>query len=148
MGTHTKMAQHLRTQVLSHGQKVCRLYKKAIREMQAVTGNNLVPFRYNAVLIRAEFDRNKHLDPIAAKKAIDDGEKRVWEQQCMFPFKFHDSPGGSAHGREPPTPDWIQDAWHPLEKAQYPEYFARRDVWKREFIERYIKKYGDPRIKD
>ena len=36
----------------------------------------------------------------------------------------------------------ILDAWHPLEKAQYPKYFALRDVRKREYIERYEKKYG------
>ena len=34
----------------------------------------------------------------------------------------------------------ILDGWHPLEKAQYPEYFARRDVRKREFLERQEKK--------
>lgn len=36
------------------------------------------------------------------------------------------------------------DTWHPLERAQYPEYFARRDQRKREFIERWEKKYGKP----
>jgi len=34
------------------------------------------------------------------------------------------------------------DQWHPLEKAQYPEYFARRDQRKMEYIERWQKKYG------
>ena len=36
------------------------------------------------------------------------------------------------------------DIWHPLERAQYPEYFARREKRKQEFIEAYEKKYGKP----
>jgi NADH dehydrogenase (ubiquinone) 1 beta subcomplex subunit 9 len=32
--------------------------------------------------------------------------------------------------------------WHPLERAQYPEYFARREQRKKEYIERWEKKYG------
>jgi len=34
------------------------------------------------------------------------------------------------------------DQWHPLEKAQYPSYFAMRDIRKREYIERYEKEFG------
>ena len=36
----------------------------------------------------------------------------------------------------------VLDFWHPYEKAAYPEYFARREVRKREFVERWEKKYG------
>ena len=36
---------------------------------------------------------------------------------------------------------------HPAEKAQYPEFFARREVRKKEFIERWVKKYGNEPIK-
>lgn len=32
--------------------------------------------------------------------------------------------------------------WHPLERAQYPEYFALRDQRKQEYIDRWHKKYG------
>ena len=31
---------------------------------------------------------------------------------------------------------------HPSEKALYPEYFARREVRKKEFTDRWLKKYG------
>ena len=34
------------------------------------------------------------------------------------------------------------DTWHPLEKAQYPEYFARRDKRKEEYITRWEERYG------
>lgn len=36
------------------------------------------------------------------------------------------------------------DYWHPLEKAQYPDYFARREQRKKEFVEWYDKTYGRP----
>ena len=35
------------------------------------------------------------------------------------------------------------DMWHPIEKAAYPEYFARREQRKQEFIDAYEKKYGN-----
>ncbi len=41
--------------------------------------------------------------------------------------------------------DQVLDFWHPLEKAQYPDYFARREQRKKEFIEWYDKKYGRPK---
>jgi len=34
------------------------------------------------------------------------------------------------------------DMWHPIERAQYPEYFKRREQRKLEFIENWEKKYG------
>lgn len=34
------------------------------------------------------------------------------------------------------------DYWHPLEKAQYPEYFAKREELKKKFVEAWVKKYG------
>jgi NADH dehydrogenase (ubiquinone) 1 beta subcomplex subunit 9 len=34
------------------------------------------------------------------------------------------------------------DMWHPLERAQYPEYFKRRDQRKQEYIEKWEKTHG------
>ena len=34
------------------------------------------------------------------------------------------------------------DLWHPMEKAQFPDYFAKRVQMKKEYIEWYTKKYG------
>ncbi len=53
-----------------------------------------------------------------------------------------DSPGGVSYAREPRSPDWVLDAWHPMEKAQFPEYFARRAQLKKDYIDWYVKKYG------
>jgi len=47
-----------------------------------------------------------------------------------------------AYGREPRSPDWVLDLWHPMEKAQFPDYFAKRSQLKKEYIEHYVKKYG------
>ena len=58
------------------------------------------------------------------------------------------SPGGTAYLREVVPPDWILDYWHPLEKAQYPEYFARRELRKKQFIEMWEEKYGKPPKED
>jgi len=38
----------------------------------------------------------------------------------------------------------LLDMWHPLERAQYPQYFERRHQRKLEYIERWEKKYGKP----
>lgn len=45
--------------------------------------------------------------------------------------------GGVAAERVVPAPDWVLDYWHPLEKAQYPEYFCRRETRKMEFIQKW-----------
>lgn len=52
------------------------------------------------------------------------------------------SPGGVAYEREVEPPDWVLDYWHPLEKAAYPEYFARREQRKKEYIQNWEKKFG------
>lgn len=52
------------------------------------------------------------------------------------------SPGGVAFEREVIPPDWVLDYWHPLEKAQYPEYFARREKRKEEYVTWWEKQYG------
>lgn len=55
--------------------------------------------------------------------------------------------GGTAWERDEMKPpnDAVLDFWHPLEKAQYPDYFARREQRKKEFVEWYDKKYGRPK---
>lgn len=42
--------------------------------------------------------------------------------------------------------DGILDFWHPLERAQYPDYFARREQRKKEFVQWYDKKFGKPKF--
>jgi NADH dehydrogenase (ubiquinone) 1 beta subcomplex subunit 9 len=37
----------------------------------------------------------------------------------------------------------VLDLWSPDEKAQYPEYFARREEMKKEYIVYWEKKFGN-----
>lgn len=60
---------------------------------------------------------------------------------CIY-SSVANSPGGCAFEREVIPPDWILDYWHPLEKAQYPEYFARREQRKKEYVIWWEKMYG------
>jgi NADH dehydrogenase (ubiquinone) 1 beta subcomplex subunit 9 len=118
------------------------LYKAALRQLQSYYYFSHL-YRYHAVLLRARFDENKgEQDMVKAKKLLQAGEQELWLKQHPQTFKFPNSPGGVAFGREPHVPDWVVDMWHPLERAQYPEYFARREQRKKEFIERWEKKYG------
>lgn len=70
----------------------------------------------------------------------------------LFSFSFlyleANSPGGCAFEREVEPPDWVLDYWHPLEKAQYPEFFAKREQRKKEFVAWWEQQYGKPDPKD
>lgn len=45
--------------------------------------------------------------------------------------------GGIAFERVVEPPDWVMDYWHPLEKAQYPNYFETRECRKIEYIKKW-----------
>ena len=139
MNPNTITMCYLRTSVLSHGQKVCRLYKEALRNLQSYYHYRHI-YRYHAVLLRARFDSHKdEKDMRVAKQLLLDGEKELKAKAHPQRLRFANSPGGSAYGREPIAPDWLLDLWHPLERAQYPEYFKRREQRKLEYISRWEK---------
>jgi len=136
------MMSYLQTRVLSHSRRVRALYKEALRNLQSFYYFRHL-YRYHAVVLRARFDASKdEKDMIKAKQLLESGEEELFMKKHPQPFKFPNSPGGIAYGRDPYVPDWIIDMWHPLERAQYPEYFARRELRKKEYIERWEKKYG------
>ena len=123
-------------------------------------------FRYEAVLLRQRFDENRNVsEPTAVKSLVAKAEQELFEKQHYQPIKCERkhwlfspvesllsdlfllapvafSPGGVAYGRELKSPDWVLDYWHPEEKAQYPEYFARREQRKKEYVEYWEKKFG------
>jgi len=95
--------------------------------------------------MRARFEENKNeLDMRKSKELLALGEEELFQTMHYQPYKFQYSPGGSAFEREVIPPDWVLDYWHPAEKAQYPDYFARREQRKIEYIQRWEKKYGKP----
>ncbi|PAA55041.1 hypothetical protein BOX15_Mlig025187g2 [Macrostomum lignano] len=133
---------YLRTSYLSHAQKVCRLYKAALYEVRAKHHERL-DYRYHAVLLRQRFDENREVeDPIKAKALLESAYSELQAKKSYFPFRWPNDPGGVAFGRWQYYPDALLDLWHPLEKAQYPDYFARREQRKKEYIERWHQKYG------
>lgn len=93
--------------------------------------------------MRARFDKNVKLQDFREiEKALADGEEELFTFQHPQPRQFPTSPGGVAYDRETLPPDWILDYWHPLEKAHYPEYFARRELRKKEYLANWDKQYG------
>ena len=62
------------------------------------------------------------------------------DPRCTHPVPY--SPGGICFERYADFPDWHLDYWHPLEKARYPYYFARREAAKQELLQLYEKMYG------
>ena len=60
---------------------------------------------------------------------------------CLFSAVPY-SPGGVAYGRALESPDWVLDYWQEEEKARFPEYFAKREQRKKEYITYWEKKFG------
>ncbi|XP_052811488.1 NADH dehydrogenase [ubiquinone] 1 beta subcomplex subunit 9-like [Mya arenaria] len=132
-------AGFLTAELLSHQQKVLRLYKKALRQTIGQNGRNLLDQRYNCLLVRQRFEKNRNMSQIEAQTALADGEEECYKYTNPSPLCFPNSVGGTAYMRYPPKQDAMIDMWHPFEKAQFPHYFAVRDIRKREHLERYDK---------
>lgn len=93
--------------------------------------------------MRARFEENKNMrDFREIEKTLAEGEEELFLKNHPQPRKFADSPGGVAYEREVIPPDWILDYWHPLEKAQYPDYFARRELRKKEYLTQWDLQHG------
>ncbi|XP_059469975.1 NADH dehydrogenase [ubiquinone] 1 beta subcomplex subunit 9 [Neocloeon triangulifer] len=138
------MSGYLNPNLLRHSKRVCSLYKRAVRNLEAYNMDRTV-FRYQAVLMRAKFDENKDIKDLRrAKELLIAGEEELLRSEHYQPIKFPHSPGGVAYAREVTAPDWVLDYWHPLEKAQYPEYFARREQRKKEYLKFFEQQYGKP----
>ncbi|XP_063369754.1 NADH dehydrogenase [ubiquinone] 1 beta subcomplex subunit 9-like [Cydia amplana] len=132
-------APELRT----HSQKVKTLYKTAMRLLESYHVAKFVT-RYHQVILRAEFDKNRAVcDPKEQRRLLWVGQHEVFQKKnplppARFPYSLGLA-GGVAYGREIDPPDWVLDYWHPLEKAQYPEYFNRRECRKQEYIKLWEK---------
>lgn len=132
----------------THRRSVLSLYKRALRNLEAWYWQRDV-FRYEATLLRSRFDCHK-CEPNfkIAQELLAEGEEELFQNLHYQPIKFAQSPGGVAYARDVVPPDWVMDYWHPLEKAQYPKYFAKRERLKKEYIEFYEKQYGNgPHVK-
>ncbi|KAM3961363.1 NADH dehydrogenase [ubiquinone] 1 beta subcomplex subunit 9 [Aphomia sociella] len=125
----------------SHSQKICTLYKSAMRLIESYYSVRHI-VRYHQVLLRHQFDTNTCVsDPKEQRRLLWVGEHELFLKRHPVPIaKFPRSvglAGGVAYGRVSEPPDWVLDYWHPLEKAQYPEYFRRRESRKCEYIQKW-----------
>ncbi|CEF67394.1 NADH dehydrogenase [ubiquinone] 1 beta subcomplex subunit 9 [Strongyloides ratti] len=126
------------TKALSHRQKVMRLYKRAIREIDSWYGGDILEVRYQKVLMRARFDANKDVpDPRKAQLLLADGCRQLWEMRNPKPFRFASDPGGSSFDRERQSSDILLDTqqWTFAEREQFPYYFNKREQRKKELLE-------------
>ncbi|EDV33155.1 uncharacterized protein Dana_GF21668 [Drosophila ananassae] len=133
--------------IASHKRQVCSLYKRALRNLEAWYDRRNV-YRYRAVQLRARFDENRCKDLGEGIRLLACGQRELFETKHFQPRNFANSSGGCAYEREVIPPDWLLDYWHPLEKAQYPEYFAKREQRKKEYVTWWEKQYGKPDPKD
>uniref|UniRef100_A0A8C7J9C8 NADH dehydrogenase [ubiquinone] 1 beta subcomplex subunit 9 n=1 Tax=Oncorhynchus kisutch TaxID=8019 RepID=A0A8C7J9C8_ONCKI len=91
-------------------------------------------YRFYACMMRARFDEAKdEKDMVKATMMLKAGEEEFWSNQHPQPYLFPDSPGGTSYERYEmyKVPEWCLDHWHPSEKAMYPDYFAKREQWKK-----------------
>ncbi|XP_018654718.1 hypothetical protein Smp_177970 [Schistosoma mansoni] len=78
---------HLRTRLISHGQRVCELYKAVLYDLKA-KHRDVLKYRYHAVLARARFEENRNIkDEILARKLVEDGWAELKQIEAPFPFK-------------------------------------------------------------
>uniref|UniRef100_A0A2I3MPQ3 NADH dehydrogenase [ubiquinone] 1 beta subcomplex subunit 9 n=2 Tax=Cercopithecinae TaxID=9528 RepID=A0A2I3MPQ3_PAPAN len=118
---------------LTHQQKVLRLYKRALRHLESWCVHR-DKYRYFACLMRARFEEHKNeKDMMKATQLLKEAEEEFWYFQHPQPYIFPDSPGGTSYERYDcyKVPEWCLDDWHPSEKAMYPDYFAKREQWKK-----------------
>lgn len=141
-------ADYLKRDLVSHTRRVCSLYKRLLRDVD-FWHEDIFERRWNKLLIRKEFDQNKNLkDMREAKVLLEKGEKRYLD--TVNPYNIRGQPihpfskEGISHDRNMLSPDFVMDFWHPLEKAQYPYFFAKREQLKDEYIAIWKKKMMKP----
>jgi len=138
----TEIAQYLKRDVQSHTRRVQSLFKRICKNEESWSKER-PEIRYRLALVRAEFEKHRHVkDMRVAKMLLDEGERQLWLNIHPQPKKFAFVPGGVCFERYHEYPDWHCDYWHPLEKARYPHYFAKRELRKKQYIEMWEK--GNP----
>lgn len=130
------------TKALSHRQKVCRLYKRALREVDSWYGGDNLEVRYQKVVLRARFDANKdEKDTRKSQYLLADGCRQLWEKRHWKTARFAADPLGNAYDRDRESSDQILDfdQWTYAEREQFPYYFNRREQRKKELLSHWSK---------
>ena len=82
------MASQVPKSILTHQQRVSRLYKKAYRLIES-QHDARINFRLEAVVLRHRFDETRKENDFRKLAAmLEEGEHEVWKQQHSQPFYF------------------------------------------------------------
>lgn len=92
--------------------------------------------------MRARFDKYKNVPKEIGSQLLSEAEEELRKKKHYAIKQFPYTIGGLTYDRAPHVPDWILDYWHPLEKAQFPDYFSKREKRKQEYITFWENKYG------
>lgn len=145
-------ADFLKRELISHTRRVCSLYKKMCRDLDFAE-EDFFEARFKKLIVRSKFDKYKDIKDIRRAKALlQEGIEEF--NKNADPFHIHGPPfhafskEGIAYNRNKLSPDYVMDTYHPLEKAQYPYYFAKREQMKEEYIKMWKKKMMTPRGDD
>eukprot|EP00095_Tigriopus_kingsejongensis_P004336 maker-scaffold1460_size40381-snap-gene-0.11 protein:Tk04336 transcript:maker-scaffold1460_size40381-snap-gene-0.11-mRNA-1 annotation:"nadh dehydrogenase 1 beta subcomplex subunit 9" len=134
--------------IITHSQRVCRLYKSAARAMED-TFMDKWRYRVAVTELRAKFDdTRKETDLRKLAAMVEAGEEEVFLNRYPQPSHFKNDPEGIDYGREFAPMDFIVDEWHPWEKARYIDYFDKRELRKKEFDEYYTNSICKKGLKD
>ncbi|VDO52067.1 unnamed protein product [Onchocerca flexuosa] len=88
------------SKALSHRQKVCRLFKRAMREVDGYYGMDILEARFQKVVMRARFDAyREEKDPDKARLLYLDGCRQIWERKHWTTFLGSDV-GGASYDRD------------------------------------------------
>uniref|UniRef100_A0A6G1S538 NADH dehydrogenase [ubiquinone] 1 beta subcomplex subunit 9 n=1 Tax=Aceria tosichella TaxID=561515 RepID=A0A6G1S538_9ACAR len=144
--TRKGASNYLTTDLVSHTRKVCSLYKRLLRNID-FSEDDFYEARFQKLQLRAEFDKHKDIkDARVAKALLEKGEKHFEENGHPYyvsGIEIHPySKDGIAYGRCEESPDYVMDYYHPLDKARYPYYFAKREEMKKEYLNLWKKKMG------
>nr|XP_051686398.1 NADH dehydrogenase [ubiquinone] 1 beta subcomplex subunit 9 isoform X2 [Oryctolagus cuniculus]XP_051700778.1 NADH dehydrogenase [ubiquinone] 1 beta subcomplex subunit 9 isoform X2 [Oryctolagus cuniculus] len=115
---------------LTHQQKVLRLYKRALRHLESWCIHSTHLLSATVMLLCYRHERCFRLHCCACPLTVFGSPPLLPEYSLLSPRNL------------PLVPEWCLDYWHPSEKAMYPDYFAKREQWKklrRESWEREVK---------
>ncbi|XP_015787933.1 NADH dehydrogenase [ubiquinone] 1 beta subcomplex subunit 9 [Tetranychus urticae] len=136
-------AAHLRRIALTHKQKVLSLYKQALHVIR-FSCDDFFEAKEKALELRQRFEAAKDVkDYRVAKQMLEKGQEELRLAREIEDFNYTFSVGGTGYQQEPSRNDVLLDYWHPLEKAMYPYYFARREQRKQEYIKLFESDYGN-----
>lgn len=102
----TEVANTFKTKLsLSHQQRVTRLYRRSLRELNSWAIDREL-FCREAEKIRAQFDQNRSLDPHGglSQRLVREAEEKVLSFTHPDPYTKPYMPGGSKFMRNPPLP--------------------------------------------